>query len=386
METNETNFFTIVPLGTEDLALEELKEKLTLLYSYKLQDVKVTRGGLEYTLPLSYGLEISAYLKIATRQLLRIESFKARDLPKLYKKLLKINWSKYLRGQIPEIKSTSSKSRILDDRKVIKTTTDALSEFFKRQAPKKAYLESIPDLPKSTLYLRFVDDICTVSLDVCGERLDQRGYKLLSSKAPLRESLAAAMIYQVLKEEEITTLQDPMCGSASFGLEAAGFYLKSLNRDFYFRYIPCYKESLNKLPNSLKEINIKKYLASDIDEKTIKSAIENFKASEFKNLEYSFSETDIFENKGTRVLQKSCAVIINPPYGKRIKLDKPIKQYYKELLSSIKTQIHPKYIVSISPSNQFPKNLTDYKIKKKMKWSNGGIDVDFIMYQHQDPC
>jgi len=383
MDSKLSKFYTIVPLGTELIAQEEIKEKLKLLYSFDLTEFEVFRGGLEYELPLNYGLEISAYLKVATRQLLRIESFKARDLPKLYKKLLKINWSKYLRGQIPEIKSTSSKSRILDDRKVIKTTTDALNEFFKRQAPKKAYLESIPTLPPSTLYLRFVDDICTVSLDVCGERLDQRGYKLLSSKAPLRESFAAAMIYNTLNKFDIKSIIDPMCGSGSFGFEAAGLYLISKNRDYYFKYLPCYKGDFSKLPTQLKETTLISYTGQDIDPKTLESAKENQKKSELDNLNFKFVLKDLFEEEKDTGLQNNSLVILNPPYGKRIKLDRPIHDYYQLLIEKIQQSVCPEVIAIIAPANKLPKKLKNYKIVEKMSWSNGGIDVDFITYQYQ---
>jgi putative N6-adenine-specific DNA methylase len=384
METNFVKFYTIVPLGTESLAKEEIKEKLLMLYSFEINEFEISRGGLEYSLPFQYGLELTAYLKIATRQLLRIETFKARDLPKLYKKLLKINWNQYLRGQIPEIKSSSTKSRILDDRKVIKTTSDALNEFYKRQAPKKIYLESIPSLPKTTIYLRFDNDICTISLDLCGERLDQRGYKLLSSKAPLRESLAAAMIYASLKNSNLTTLRDPMCGSAVFGLEAAGFYSLSKSRTYYFNFIPSYKSHLTKLPDSLDHVLLSKYIASDIDEKTIEDAKANFKNANFKKIEHNFTVDDIFSKNNQMTKGNDSLIILNPPYGKRIKLDKPLKVYYEDLLTHLTKKFLPNRIAIIAPINKLPKALKGYTIIEKMKWSNGGIDIDFIIYQVLD--
>ena len=104
--------------------------------------IEVVGGGLEIKeVPLNIIYTFQYYLKTVTRILLRIDSFKARDLPKLYKKAKKIPWNKYFIACTPDIHIKSSESRLFDDRKISKTIISAINDYQEANACKKKLIE-----------------------------------------------------------------------------------------------------------------------------------------------------------------------------------------------------------------------------------------------------
>jgi len=212
-------FFLIIPPGFESLAKDELQEKWSIHFpTIALPTMDLTAGGISLETELPIGASLNLILKIPTRILLRLETFKCRDFPKLFNKVIKLNWNSYLLGKLPEINSTSKSSRIFDSRKIEKCFHDGIKEFYKRQPPKKKNLEK--EGPLFSLFVRFEDDECTISIDTSGDPLFKRGVKTLTSKAPIRENLAAGLLYFLKKESSIETLIDPMCGSGTFLFES----------------------------------------------------------------------------------------------------------------------------------------------------------------------
>ena len=381
MNDQQYIFFASCAKGLESTLELELKEKSLLFFNINDLDIKKLKGGVEFKCQLNIGCLLNEVIKIATRILLRIDTFKVRDFPKLYNKAKKVNWNYYLRGQLPSIETSAFQSRIFDSRKIESTLHKAIKEHYIAQAPKKKYLDNNDHLPKSSVFVRLDNDTCTLSIDLSGERLDLRGYKLLSSNAPIRESLAAAMLYETkLHSTNTETLLDLMSGSGSYSLDSINFYQQNTRRDYYYKWMPIFL----KVPQTKSVIIDKKVFTSlylnDLDKKTFTSLTENFGPFTESN-KCHFTNLDIFDISQEDFPKEKKALILNPPYGKRIKTELPIRDFFLNLIKHIENNICPDILGII-----IPRELGDFKFKgnvlKRLEFDNGGYPIIFYITRY----
>jgi putative N6-adenine-specific DNA methylase len=378
------SFFIIYPVDLEDLGLAELREKF--LIHFKEENftlIKSVPGGVEIQCPLHIGLSLNSILRTPTRILLRLGEFKCRDAPKLYQKISKFNWSPWLIGQIPEIETAATNSRLFDSRKIEKAIQDGIQQYYRHKPVKKKYLDHFSATEKSalpTIYFRVVDDICTLSLDTTGERLHIRGEKILTGLAPIRESLAALLLRELqahLPNKSSYTLIDPMCGSGTFLLEARDANSLTIERNFSYQHIPvCLDKNIviTKLePDSTRAY--KKLLGSEINLEVVRLAKENCLSTGI-----TIENADLFDNK-INVIENS-VVIINPPYGIRVgDKDEINLSYYLKVINSVKIKYSPKLLGIIIPNDYKLKSTPEFKIHSARHFKNGGIEVNFYVLE-----
>jgi putative N6-adenine-specific DNA methylase len=242
-------FFIQLPPPFEKQTLWEMEQK-----GFPTNQAKIFKGGIEIELPLQMGFSMNHSLKTPNRILLRLASFKCRDFPKLYKNAQKIPWNQILRTEKVKINSTSKKSRLIHTDRINQTMEDAIEKFFIAQPQKKQFLENpAKDIPE--VFVRIIDDECTISIDTSGERLSKRGREIQASSAPLRENLAACLLTKLLQEKNLSpTLIDPCCGSGTF-LKEARDYFKLSKRNFAYQDFPFLRTPLkiNENHNKLYE-------------------------------------------------------------------------------------------------------------------------------------
>ncbi|MBY0384375.1 hypothetical protein K2X05_04380, partial [bacterium] len=171
------SFFLVITPGFERLALYEL---VRFFKKINIQaDVEAHTGGLEVMLPLNIGLAINQHLRIPTRVLLRLGTQK--DL------LLYQDFQKWL--------STLKLTKFFPLKEIYVSTRS--SKLKMKEKLKKVFLNTYPFKPDpkgSDLYIRFFRDECTVSLDTSGEDLFMRGQEKWVGDAPIRDSMAAALL------------------------------------------------------------------------------------------------------------------------------------------------------------------------------------------------
>ncbi|MEK6626873.1 MAG: THUMP domain-containing protein, partial [Bdellovibrionota bacterium] len=136
-DSKNSLFFIVVPLGFEDVAQTEIYNHLSVLYP-ELGPCKQSKGGIELELPLEIGLALNHLLRIPTRILLRLEKFRCRDFPKLYKKTQNYAWAPFLLGKMPKIHVTAKKSRMIHTGRIEESITKGLQDYFKGYPPSKA--------------------------------------------------------------------------------------------------------------------------------------------------------------------------------------------------------------------------------------------------------
>lgn len=379
----KNRFFIIFPPGLEDIGKKEIECFFSKNIDPEFHIIQETLGGIELTCSLINGAVLNHVIKSASRILLRINDFKCRDFPKLYQKLLKENWHQYLLDDQVEIKSEGIESRIFDSRKIEKTAKDAIHEAFKRQPQKKKFLELAVTrkfLPK--IYLRFYKDVCTIGIDLSGENLHFRGERLLTALAPIRETLAAGLIIDLLEGTDINnpiTFYDPMCGSGTFLSEVLTLNKPNLTRNFAYQHLPLFinlKTSINEMLAQLTSLFLGPSsiyaLGSDIDSEVIKKCRSNL--SFLSKDSYHLTINDLFENAPI----KADIIIINPPYGIRVKTDTPINdQYFQKIIEAIMAKSTPSRLGIIVPAPYKIKKSPGIKNLTSRQFKNGGIIVTF---------
>ena len=399
-------FYLVISPGLEEISLNEIKNKWVVFFpNEEVPEIKKLVGGLEVSLSLEKGVLLNQILKIPTRILLRVKDFKCRDLPKLFNKIKNIDWSPFLSETPASVKISCHQSRLFHTNKIEQTTFKAFQAYFKGFPAKKKFIENAKKFPATALYIRFENDICTLSIDTSGDPLYKRSKRPFNGKAPIRENYGAALCFSLKKEIELINknqkkadfhLIDPMCGSGTFLVEANNWLKPNLERSFsYFSY-PCFKLTP---PSALKKSNL-----NDIsrDKTSLFFTTRGYEASsgvlkktKENNLNnessINISKHDLFSNDHMIDLPKSNRVVIfNPPYGKRIKLSQKPTSYYPALFKKIKEKINPDFLAVVFPlpedekdKNIILNSLSPYRLLKKIAFKNGGIPVFFMIFCKQ---
>lgn len=376
MQNELEQFFIIGLPGLEAIIAQELKSFLEHNQLGHLTFSEIP-GGIQLNAPLKIGLELNQYLKTPTRILLRVDEFKCKDGPKLYNKISKIKWSQYITGKNFELEVSTHQSRLFDSRKIESAARDGINLFIDSNPLKKKYIEINAKAPPAKIYVRIVDDVCTISLDTSGESLYKRGKKVLTGHAPIRETFAASLIYQLINGISQTgTLIDPMTGSGTFLIEAATLHQKNNSRNYYYQYIPKYLE--DKTIIALNEVNplfSNKLKGCDIDPKICEMATKNIQELNL-NSQINIENKDLFT-----LIEKEHfdLAIINPPYGIRVDSNREINaQFFNQIIETCFEIFTIQRLGIIVPAD-FNLNIKQ-KLISKIKFKNGGIPVIFYVF------
>lgn len=350
-------FFLVVTPGLERQALYEMYRALPEDLLHQGLKYEVHTGGIEVLLPLNVGLSLNFLLRIPTRILLRLGT-----CPQL---LLYQDFQKWLR--------TLKLEKYFPLRHVFVSTRS--SKLKMKEKLKRVFLNTYPfkeDANGSDIYVRFFRDECTVSVDTSGEDLYQRGQKKWVGEAPLRETMAAALLQVSLAGvQDLSKWQvvDPMMGSGTFLTEALN-YGQPLRRDFCFQ-----NWHLLSFSESPPAPSILSVWGSDKDAETFAIAQKNLE--HFSQAKKDLQLTDLFQLHP--LLKKSSRLVIsNPPYGKRLKIQQ--KNFYSDLILKIKDVFDPDRIGLLIPAGKELIKPQGYQKLQALDFSNNGIDVQFHLF------
>lgn len=368
-------FFIVVPPGLEDLALWELQLVLDALGT-SVQSFGPHVGGWEVELPLGTGFALNHWLKIPTRILLRVSSFKAKDFPKVYEKVRKLPWSDFLRQGPIDVVVSTHRSKLKMKERMAKTVQDAIKDCNEHQPLRKSFLQT-----PQTIYFRAEEDTCSISLDTTGEALFKRGIKKLSVEAPLRETLASALARLVQRSELINgpvEVIDPVCGSGTllYAFDELPFPIRG--RPMAYENFPCTAQvaSKSKLKKTPVPWVVQSLLGSDISEKALSATKKNLETWKLAGgTSFDVRKKDLIEVTTPKEPRKGHrrVVLMNPPYGQRIS-----GHSVSVLLTRALEIFEPDVVGLVSPIGEAPKKLPEpYRwFQKPLAVSNGGIDVE----------
>ncbi len=367
MQTIE--FFLVSLPGLEDLLAHEVQEWFPNLQP------ELGYGGVTVRTDLGQGLALNLCLKIPTRILMRVTKFRARDFPKLYRKTSEFEWDKWLDLDCElEVFAATKRSRLKIKKRIEEACLDGWiavqSTMGHRPDPKKP----------AKLYVRIVEDEVTLSLDTSGERLHKRGNRQMIGEAPLRETIAAALIHLVTQTAKDETrpveIIDPMMGSGTFLLEATTHDRLIDARDFGFESFATHTKIVPKLESQ--RFRVASLVGYEVDSKSLKAAKANLKTVAVPAPIQLIGE-DLFSAKPLAAATGRCRwVFANPPYGERIKVMGSLREFYEKTFAAVETLAKPDRACFLLPAKAVQGKLRiplGWKVLEKRRFLNGGIPV-----------
>ena len=360
-------FFLIIPPGLEEHAHRELIAK-----TKNFDDVTVLKGGIELTASIEWMEEAHLLLKIPTRILLRVTTFKVRDFPKLHTKFLTLPWNKVLSHPEPQWEINCAKSRLMHTGRIEETIREALTKSLVRQPLSLDWKKK--NFSPQTFYVRVVDDNLTLSLDLTGEPLYKRGLQVMKGEAPIRENFAAAFLQELLDGIPApVTLVDPMCGSGTFLTEALTYHRPLHLRPFAFEEAPFYKGRLLKVRGEVSPLPVKNALGFDINGELL------IKVRSELPIDFAVKDSIVDDLR----LPADCVMICNPPYGERIKIAGKRGEFLREAFSKFLSVDRPLRFGWVLPSDMDDlfKPLEGYRVTAKRHLKNGGMAVTFWIFE-----
>lgn len=295
----------------------------------KVEDGRVTFEGDEEAI-----CRANIFLRTAERVMIQVGRFKATTFEELFRGIKNLPWEEYIPedGKFWVKKASSINSKLFSPSDIQSIAKKAMVERMKQKYHKEWFKEDGAAYPVRIFLLK---DEVTVALDTSGDSLHKRGYRTMTSKAPLTETLAASLIMLTPWRKD-RILVDPFCGSGTFPIEAAMIAANiapGMNRDFTAEewtnlidrklWYECVKEAEDMIDTTVK-VDIQGY---DIDGDVIKAARENAKRAGVEHMIH-------FQQRAVADLshpKKYGFIITNPPYGERLEDKADLPELYTQI-------------------------------------------------------
>jgi len=376
------SFFVSTLPGIEQLCFNEL-----LSLGISMADATLMKGGVEFRDRVHNCYLANLKLRTANRILMRIETFRATNFRQLKKKLAGLPWELYLhKYAMYEVNVTSRHSRLFHKDAIVDQVKESVAE---RWSLANLYLENKQETSRfpQQIFIRAFNDRFTISIDSSGELLHKRGLKIHGGKAPIRETIAAAILSEAGYHGD-EPLLDPMCGTGTFSLEGsmianhvpAGWY-----RNFAFMGWPCFRPSRWKYirreaEKSIKQINKPIIFASDKDQNIClnlgKVIRENNLSGTISVLRRDFFDLLPSDIKSLAKTERNGLVTINPPYGRRLGSKDNSEKTFVKICQKLKKDFKGWKIALIAPSRNLvkkvPFTVADHNL------FHGGLNLTFL--------
>ena len=298
------------------------------------------------------------HLRTATRILMRVATFAATNPRQLARQAAAIPWELFLPAdQLPEVKVSSHRSRLYHSAAVAETVRAAI----RRQLDGSA--ESSPSQRFQTVFVRIQDDRVTLSVDSSGEPLYKRGLKTGPARAPIRESLAAAILMAAGYDHR-RPLVDPLCGAGTFSLEAALMAKQrapGVKREFAFMDWPAFrKRQWDHLKKEAKFdeaiLDTPRIFASDVDEQACRQLAVTIDINGLSDA-VRVANKDLFACKASQYGGEPGLVAVNPPYGVRIGSSEAADGLFGRICRHLKAAFHGWDVALIAPHHHLVRRL-----------------------------
>ena len=347
----------------------------------KVEDGRITFLGDEEAI-----CRANIFLRTAERVMIQVGRFKATTFEELFQGIKAIPWEDYIPedGKFWVKKASSINSKLFSPSDIQSIAKKAMVERMKQKYHKDWFAEDGAPYPVRIFLLK---DEVTVAIDTSGESLHKRGYRTMTSKAPLTETLAAALILLTPWRPD-RILVDPFCGSGTFPIEAAMIAANiapGMNREFTAEkwtnlidkklWYECVQEAEDMIDTSV-EVDIQGY---DIDGDVVKAARENAKRAGVDHMIH-FQQRAVAD---LRHPKKYGFVISNPPYGERLEEKADLPKLYSEIGAAY--QGLDAWSMFLITSYEDTERYIGRKADKNRKIYNGMLKTYFYQFMGPKP-
>lgn len=364
--------------------LEAVMKREILDLGYEItcvEDGKVTfEGDAE---AIAYA---NVFLRTTERILLKVGQFRAETFDELFEKTRALPWERYIPkdGKFWVTKANSVKSKLFSPSDIQSIMKKAMVERLKTVYHTQWFEETGSSFP---IRVSILKDVVTVGLDTSGVSLHKRGYRKLTAKAPITETLAAALLMLTpWKKDRI--LVDPFCGSGTFPIEAAMMAAQiapGMNRSFLaveWKHLVPRKHWYDVMEDAAErvdrtvETDIQGF---DIDGDVIRSARENAKLAQVDHLIH-FQQRPVSELSHPK---KYGFLVTNPPYGERLEDKAALPELYRVLGERFRAL--DSWSMYLITSYEDAQRYIGKKADKNRKIYNGMLRTYFYQYAGPRP-
>jgi 23S rRNA G2445 N2-methylase RlmL len=336
-----------------------------------------TEGTMEDT------QKLNLLIRTGQRILFLLESFNAKTPDELYKRMSRISWEDY----IPEdsyfsVTSSVHNPTIKDSRFANVKCKDAVVDRIKDKRGRRP--DTGPQRDRIVIHLYWKSNFCQIFLDTSGEPLSRRGYRMIPLKAPMQETLAAAVVLATGWTGNGNFI-NPMCGSGTLAIETALIALDRasglLRSNYGFMHLKGFDESSwktlrRKTRAAAKDKLNGRIIATDISQQAIEAAKKNaMTAGVERFIEFGvcdFSETPVPDGGGV--------VILNPEYGERLGEMEELKKTYREIGDFLKKKCNG-YTGYVFTGNLDLAKKVGLRTKRRVPFFNGPIECRLLEYE-----
>lgn len=326
------------------------------------------------------------FLRTAERVLLKVGSFQAVSFEELFEKTKALPWEAYIPkdGKFWVTKASSVKSRLFSPSDIQSVMKKAMVRRLQEHYHMEWFPEDGPEYPVRVFLMK---DQVTVGIDTSGASLHKRGYREVSGKAPITETLAAALIMLTPWRGD-RILVDPFCGSGTFPIEAAMMAANiapGMNRSFtaekWTNLIPkkLWYDTVDEASDLIREPEETDIQGYDADEDVIRIARRNAAEAGVEHMIH-------FQRRDVRDLshpKKYGFIITNPPYGERLEDKKDLPELYRAFGESFRRlETWSAYMIT---SYEDAERYFGRKADKNRKIYNGMLKTYFYQFQGPKP-
>jgi putative N6-adenine-specific DNA methylase len=369
-------YFATVARSLEPIAAQEL-EKLGA------KEVRPDFTGVHFVGDIALLYRVNLWARTIFRVLVTLHEFPCPNADRLYKEIQKISWDKYL---LPEntlaVNATGGNRQLNHTHFTALQVKNAIVDQQRRQFGQRSNIDT--ENPDLLINVHIYQNRCILSLDSSGTSLHRRGYRPAVGLAPLKESLACALLEMAEWEPNIPFL-DPLCGSGTLPLEAS---LKALNvapglfreqfafekwRDFDGEL---WQQLLDEAETSqLSELPAPIW-GSDRDDDILNQARINAEQCGVED-KIQFTQTEL---KDIEAPTDSGIIICNPPYGERLGNAQELEEFYK-LLGDIFKQRFKGWTAFVLTGNKELAKRVGLKASRRIPVYNGSIPCTLLKYE-----
>ncbi len=362
---------------------------------------KIEEGGVSWTGPMASVARANLWLRTASRVLVRVARFRATAFFEVELHAKKIAWDEYVTpGSGVDFRVTCRKSKLYHSDAVAQRFMGAVERGVPGASVAKAS-ESSDDASnddatenagedgvvasRQLFVVRMVHDVCTVSVDTSGALLHRRGYRQALGKAPLRETLAAAVLLGAGWKGN-TPLTDPMCGAGTIAIEAAMLARRMApgrKRSFAFLNWPADRHATALLWSSaLDDARRGEFAASPV-----RITGSDRDAGGIAAAQANAERADVAADIELAVLPISALtaepgppglIAVNPPYGVRVGATSALRNLYARFGDVLRVRRGGWTLALLSAERPLERQLR-LPLEERLRTTNGGIDVRLVV-------
>ena len=373
MQMNRMPLFATAAFGLEGVVADELRR-------LKMEGVSAEMGGARFVGSITDAFRANLMLRCADRVLMILAEQEARTFEALFQLVKSIPWETILPHDAKiNVSGKCARSQLMSVRDCQAITKKAIIERLRQKTRRDTFPETGEVYP---IEVGIHKDVARITLDTSGEALNRRGYRTWNGEAPLRETLAAALV-ELSPWRPGMRLHDPCCGTGTLLIEAAyrlshrapGLTRKFACESFSFFDKAAAEELRRQARFDFKPDRIAGISGTDINPEPLELAARHVKQAGIAGL--IDLQCQALEN--LQLEGESGVFLCNPPYGERLSDRKSCEKLYRQM--RLMKERHPGWSLCAISSHPAFERAYGKRADKKRRLYNGRLECEFLIYK-----